>query len=214
MEPQKVTFPCDDITLQGIWHVPEGTGPFPAVVVCHPHPLYGGDMTNNVVVAICEALLHSSIAVLRFNFRGVGQSRGSFGGGIAEQEDLRAALQYIRSSPDVDSRKIGLAGYSFGAAMVLSAALGDEEMHYLALVSPMTSDATFEQLQRFDGSKLVIIGESDTMLPVSWYQHYSGEGSGILQCDVVPGADHFWFGHEGEITSRVSRFFISAFNKV
>jgi alpha/beta superfamily hydrolase len=149
---------------------------------------------------------------MRFNFRGVGQSQGAFGGGILEQEDVRAALRYIRSLPAVDSAKIGLAGYSFGAAMVLSAALGDEGVRHLALVSPMTSDVTFEQLQRFAGSKLVILGESDTMLPVSRFQQYADESAGTLQCQIVPGADHFWSGYEGELTTIILPFFVSGFS--
>ena len=82
-----VTFPCGEITLEGEWHLPAGEAPFPAVVVCHPFPPMGGSMHSSVVVAICEALRERSIAALRFNFRGVGASGGSFSKGTGEREE-------------------------------------------------------------------------------------------------------------------------------
>ncbi len=67
MKQLQAAFPCGDMVLEGAWHLPDGAGKFPAVVVCHPHPLYGGDMWNNVVIAICGALPQKSIAAFRFN---------------------------------------------------------------------------------------------------------------------------------------------------
>ena len=88
MIPRHVVFPCNEIQLEGILLLPEGNGPFPTVIVCHPHPLYGGDMDNNVVTSVCNALGRSSIASLRFNFRGVGNSSGSYSEGLGEQDIL------------------------------------------------------------------------------------------------------------------------------
>src|SRR4051812_34355904 len=70
----------------------EPAGPRRAAVVCHPHPQAGGTMNNNVVYRVAKALEESGSAVMRFNFRGVGRSTGSYGGGSAEVEDARAAL--------------------------------------------------------------------------------------------------------------------------
>ena len=92
MQIKRVEFPCGEITLEGIFALPEGEGPFGLVVVCHPHPLYGGNMYNNVVHAVCEKLGQKKIAWLKFNFRGVGESGGSFAGGVGEKEDLKAAI--------------------------------------------------------------------------------------------------------------------------
>ena len=122
MNSVHVDFPCGDITLEGEWHLPQGKGPFPAVVVCHPHSLYGGNMSNNVVVAICQSLLQNSVAAFRFNFRGVGKSDGTFGGGTAEQQDVSAALDFASSTPNIDPVRIGLAGYSFGGSVALPVA--------------------------------------------------------------------------------------------
>ena len=97
MALKKVEFLCKDIILEGIFALPEGDGPFSLVVVCHPHPLYGGNMYNNVVHAVCERLGEKKIAWLKFNFRGVGMSGGGFAEGIGEKEDVKAAISFGES---------------------------------------------------------------------------------------------------------------------
>jgi alpha/beta superfamily hydrolase len=118
---EAVRFPSGELTLVGVLHRPQGTG-LPAVAVCHPHPLYGGDMENNVVVSLCGALADAGVAALRFNFRGVGGSGGSHGGGIGERQDALAALDFLAGVAGVDGGGLGLAGYSFGALVALGAA--------------------------------------------------------------------------------------------
>jgi len=114
MKESYVTFPCGDLTLEGVCHLPEGTGPFPVAVVCHPHPLYGGTMDNNVVYAVCQTLCQRGILALRFNFRGVGRSEGMVGG-MGDPEDVVAAISFIISMDRVDVARVGLCGYSAGA---------------------------------------------------------------------------------------------------
>src|SRR3990172_5657138 len=126
-------FPCGDPTLEGAVHLPEST-PAPGVVVCHPHPLYGGDMENNVVLAACRALAGRGFAALRFNFQGVGRSEGAFDQGRGERDDVRAALAYLASLPEVDAERMGLAGYSFGA--MVAAEVASADLRALALISP------------------------------------------------------------------------------
>ncbi len=81
MNSTHTTFPVGDIILEGELYRPEGPEPFPGVIVCHPHPLYGGNMLNNVVTAICQVLAGCSIVAFSFNFRGMGNS-------VGEQEEL------------------------------------------------------------------------------------------------------------------------------
>ena len=89
-----LTFQSGDLSLEGVLHLPAVT-PAPGVVVCHPHPQYGGDMENNVVVAACDWLADRACAALRFNFRGVGESDGAFDQGAGERDDVRAALAHL-----------------------------------------------------------------------------------------------------------------------
>lgn len=95
-----VSFPCGKLRLEGICYFPEGKEVFPAVVLCHPHPLYGGSMDNNVVLAVASVLVSKSIIALMFNFRGVGGSEGGYGGGVAEQEDVKAAIKWLISQSE------------------------------------------------------------------------------------------------------------------
>ena len=91
-----VFFHCGSIVLEGVLELPDTAGaPYAAAVICHPHPLYGGNMYNNVTSALKKGLLELGIACLRFNFRGTGQSEGAHGEGVDELEDVRAALDYL-----------------------------------------------------------------------------------------------------------------------
>ena len=170
MSASEVRFPCGDIILEGELNLPHGKAPFPGVVVCHPHPLHGGSMQNNVVVAICGELARNSIAAFTFNFRGVGNSGGEYGEGINEQEDVKAALDFMLSKTDIDTTRIGLAGYSFGAGVALPVAVQDERVHSLALVSPALSDAGWEQLKAYPRPKFIIVGDADFVIPLERLQ--------------------------------------------
>ncbi|MFC1861868.1 alpha/beta hydrolase [Chloroflexota bacterium] len=214
MNSTYITFPCGNVTLEGELHLPQESGSFPGVVVCHTHPLYGGDMFSSVVVAVCQVLSLHSIAALRFNFRGVGECGGDFGGGIAEQEDVRAALAFVLSTPDIDSKKIGLAGYSFGARVAMPVALQDKRIKLLALISPPLSDSGWEQLKKDRKSKYLIVGESDASIPLEYFQQHIKDIPDPEQYQVVSGDDHFWWGHEGEVAQKVTRFFASGFGLV
>jgi alpha/beta superfamily hydrolase len=209
-----ITFPCADISLEGVWHFPEETGPFPAVIVCHPHPLYGGTMSSNVVFAICQALDGGSIAALRFNFRGVGKSGGEFGEGIAEQEDVRAALALVSSTPNIDQKRIGLAGYSFGTIVATPVALQDERVKLLALVSPALSDSGWEQLKGYTKPKFIIAGDNDFVIPEQKFRQKVKDIPEPKQCQIIAGADHFWAGFEEEVAKRVSQFCADVFRQL
>lgn len=100
-----------------------------AAVVCHPHPKGGGTMNNNVVYRIAKALEERECAVLRFNFRGVGRSTGSYGDGIAEVEDVSAALDFMAAR--YAGVPLWLAGFSFGARVGLKTAIDDPRVSHL-----------------------------------------------------------------------------------
>ena len=98
MKQTRVSFSSGGLSLEGILAIPEGAGSFPAVIICHPHPLYGGNMDNNVVLSLSDTLTQASLASFKFNFRGVGGSQGEFGQGIGEQEDVEAAISFISTA--------------------------------------------------------------------------------------------------------------------
>src|SRR5918912_3777577 len=100
-----------------------------AAIVCHPHPLFGGTMHNKVVFRIARAFQEAGFAVLRFNFRGTGRSEGTHDEGRGEQDDLRAAMAFIEQR--YAGAEVWLAGFSFGAAVMLRAACGDRRVRAL-----------------------------------------------------------------------------------
>lgn len=213
MKNEDITFPCQGLSLEGICHIPEGDGPFAAAVVCHPHPLYGGDMDNNVVLAICQALVQRSILALRFNFRGVGRSQGSFADGIGEQEDVAAALSYLATRPEVDSKRLGLAGYSFGASVALSLAPRLSQVEALALVSPPPAISPLEQLKDYLKPKLLLCGSRDPFVPWQELERLSQSLPEPKAFEVIPRADHFWWGFEAKVAERLGDFMALALAK-
>src|SRR5262249_54533328 len=104
------------------------------VVVTHPHPLYGGDMDNPVVTAAVGACAAQGLATLRFNFRGVGASKGAWDEGRGEQDDVRSALALLGQHLQANAR-LALAGYSFGASMSSRVATGELPLAGLALLA-------------------------------------------------------------------------------
>jgi len=209
----RAEFPCSELSLEGVWHLPDVEGLYPGVIVCHPHPQYGGNMSDHVVVAICQALSRNSIAAFRFNFRGVGRSGGSFGGGIGEQEDIKAALSFVMSSPGIDGERMGLAGYSFGAGVALSVAVQDERVGRLALVSPALFGDGWEKLKGYTKPKFLAVGDADFVLRLDNFRKHIKDVAEPKQYQVISGADHFWWGYREILAEKVADFFTAGFSQ-
>jgi alpha/beta superfamily hydrolase len=200
---RSITFTSEDLTLEGVLHQP-ASAPFPAAVVCHPHPLFGGDMSNSVVVAVCQALTNAGIASLRFNYRGVGRSEGKYGDGLGERTDAAAALAYLRGLADVDQGKVGIVGYSFGATVALTAA--DERVAAAAAISTPSFSQGIPALA-IRCPTLLISGEQDEIAPSASLAGLARTIGPQCQVTVVPGADHFWWDHDGQLAELVAQFF-------
>ena len=207
MKTIPVTIPCSDITLEGEWLFPDGEGPFPAVVVAHPFPPMGGTMRNGVVTAIWQALASKGIAALRFNFRGVGQSEGSFDEGVGERDDVRAALEVALTTEGIDTNRVGLAGYSFGSMMSVPVALRDERVKCLAVVSAPLSEENWNKMDEYGKPHLVVIGENDEMVPIDLFHRQMAKESEFGKYHIITGGDHGLFGHEEEVGEVVGEFF-------
>ena len=199
---EPLTFLSGALTLEGLFHRP-AAAPHPAVVVCHPHPLFGGDMHNTVVAAVCEALVDAGMAALRFNFRGVGRSLGRFGDGIGERADAIAALAFLRQVERVDTARVGIVGYSFGAAVALVAA--DDQVAALAAVSTPSFGREIPPLA-IRCPTLLITGDRDDVAPPGLLATLAQMIGPQCRVVIVPGADHFWWGYEGKLAPAVVGF--------
>ena len=207
MKKTRIIFPSAGLSLEGILAVPEGSGPFPTVIVCHPHPLYGGSMDNNVVDSLSETLTQASLVSFKFNFRGVGRSQGESGQGIGEQEDVEAAISFISTVKEVDAKRIGLAGYSAGAGFAFPVGFNDARIKALAAVSPPLPMFDFDFLKRCLKPKLLILGSRDSFIPTDQFLEFCQSLPEPKEYESIEGADHFWWGYESGLAAKVVAFF-------
>lgn len=207
MKKSAVSFPCGSIMLEGVYYIPDGDAVFPAVILCHPHPLYGGSMANNVIMAAASILVDMSIITFTFNFRGVGGSQGVYGDGIEEQKDVVAAIDWLGAQPEVDAGRIGLMGYSFGALVASPVACNDVRVKAMALVSPPLEDEQLLKLKECDKPKIVICGTEDVVVSTQRAELINRELAEPKQFKLIPGADHFWQGYEVAMADKAAAFF-------
>lgn len=178
----------------------------PALVVCHSHPMLGGSMDDAVVVAICRATDAIGAATLRFNFRGVGESEGQFTNGVEEHHDARAALDVLRRWPGINGKRLAIAGYSFGAAMILDGLGRLKAARAVALVAPTVQAVRSKRFQHDGRPRLVIASRDDKIAPSLVIQRELDEARQPLRFEELATADHSMRGHEAEIGRLVADF--------
>lgn len=195
---------CGGLTLEGCLDLPGATGKHPGAVLCHPHPLYGGNMDNNVLLEVSRALTGVGIACLRFNFRGVGRSQGSFDNGRGEQDDARAALDFLAGREEVDPDRIGVMGYSFGGMVALAAGGCAERARAIAAVSPVMPPGALRECPK---PKFIVTGSADSIVSSRSVLSEAGAMAGPKKVEVIAGADHFWWGYGERMAGMVAAFF-------
>jgi alpha/beta superfamily hydrolase len=166
-----------------------------SVLVCHPHPLGGGTMHNKVVYHAMKAFLSLGLPVLRFNFRGTGLSEGTHDHGQGEQDDVKAALDWL------DARfhlPILFAGFSFGSYVGMRVCCSDPRVKGAALLGlPVQAegrDYDFGFLSGCGLPKLFISGTRDQYGPKSQVEAVFEQAASPKQLTWVEGADHFFMG--------------------
>ncbi|HEY0263658.1 MAG TPA: alpha/beta fold hydrolase [Granulicella sp.] len=169
-----------------------------AAVVCHPYPPAGGSLHNKVVYNAMKALSALGIPVLRFNFRGVGLSEGSFDGGKGEQDDVRAAIDWLDHNLHLP---ILLVGFSFGSNVGMRACCGDSRVKGLVgLGLPVRAegrDYTYGFLPSCTQPKLFICGDHDQFAPRAVMEEVLANAPEPKRMAWVEGAEHFFQGVEG-----------------
>jgi uncharacterized protein len=200
VKEQQITLASDDLTLEGMLARPDTATVERGAVVCHPHPLYGGSMYNNVVEAALDAMWKLGWATLRFNFRGVGRSEGEHGGGIGEADDAVAAVRYLAGQLGVTPQKIVLAGYSFGAMAAKDAVSKLPDLAALILIALPIRIADGEALAEFKGPIILAAGDSDNYCPPARIQAIHHALGSRAQLKIINGADHFFGGYEQDLT--------------
>ena len=200
----RVQIPVAHGELEGELWVPRGrTGRW--LVFAHPHPLYGGSYRQPVVVLACRTAAEHGWASLRFNFRGVGASTGSFTGGPGELQDLHEALQWLWGRVQPKAWVVG--GYSFGAWVAYRWACRNAGRFSAWLgVAPPNAVYPFDPPPTpFPG--WVVYGRQDGFFDVQAWRSRASVWKGRLRICPVEGADHFFAGKESELAAILRRFF-------
>jgi uncharacterized protein len=197
MNENKVFFGQGNILLEGLYANPSGAM---GAVISHPHPLMGGDMTNTIVEIMTETLFANGMSTLRFNFRGVGKSTGTFDNGRGEQDDVLAAVSFIEGQ---GIREILPAAYSFGV-WVTADVLQRRNFLPALFVSPPIDFFNFD-IQALRGKVgLIICGDKDQYCPAEKIRGVAAElGCGL---DIISDADHFFQLRENEVVTSVNNF--------
>ena len=180
---------------------PEGVVPRGTAVIAHPHPLFGGTMDNKVVQTMARAFVQSGWRAVRFNFRGVGSSEGSYDEGRGELQDLLALVAH--SAPE---GLLALAGFSFGAFVTSHAvaALAARDVSAVVLVGTAASRFTVAPINpELHERTLVLHGEADETVPLTDAMAWARPQS--LPITVVPGGGHFFHGQLPLLRSLVAR---------
>ncbi len=175
-----------------LWTV-ANADPALVAVVCHPHPLFGGTMHNKVVFQAAKALHRRGIPVLRFNFRGAGLSEGVHDKGRGEQDDVRAALDYL--AREFPGRPILLAGFSFGAWVGLRVGCEDARVTKLIGLGLPVDDSDLRYLRSCAKPKLIIQGGNDQFGSRANVEALFATMPEPKRLVIVEGADHFFAGN-------------------
>ena len=183
---------------------PAGVAPRGVVVLCHPHPQFGGTMDNKVVQTLARAFLQLGYRAVRFNFRGVGASAGGWDEGRGEVDDALAVVAAQRAA--APGLPLALGGFSFGAYVAAQAAarLADDPLHpapveRLVLVGPATSRFTMPAAVAPD--TVVIHGEADDVVPLAATLDWARPQ--VLPVIVLPGVGHFFHGQLTRLKDQV-----------
>ena len=200
-----VNIPTATGTLEGILK-PEEVHSQPALValICHPHPLSGGNMHNKVVFHIAKTLQQQNIPALRFNFRGVGHSSGIYDEGRGELDDTRFALEFLsRRYPSIPAL---IAGFSFGSWVGLRVGATDDRVQ--ALIGLGTPARMFDNntLQGCHKPKLLIHGTLDQQAPYELIQTWFERLPAPKRLATIENADHFFQDRLTEVQNLIVDF--------
>jgi alpha/beta superfamily hydrolase len=194
--------PSDGVTLEAERGIPDG-GSRASVVLCHPHPQYGGTMRSIVIGALFDALPAIGCTVLRFNFRGVERSTGTHDEGRAEMLDVQAAVDAAADARGADEPLV-LAGWSFGADMTL--ATHDARLAaWIGIAPPLRFRTDFDAVAHDARPKLLVLGQHDEFRDPASVVEATADWN-ATETEVIAGASHFFVGRTDRVVDAARAF--------
>jgi alpha/beta superfamily hydrolase len=199
------------LRLEGRLAVPDGRAPSGGVVLCHPHSKYGGSMSSSMIPALQRAFVAAGWAALRFNFRGVGRSEGTFDGGTGEVADVHGALARVREEIE---EPVAVAGWSFGALVALNAVAAERRVESFTGIAPPAQRAfagrfalpTIASLDAWCARTLLVGGTADDFCLPEDLRRLGAQLPPPVEVRVVEGADHFFTDRMDELSEMVVGF--------
>lgn len=198
-EPVEIEGPAG--TLEALVETPPTPAPVVAVV-CHPHPLHGGTMTNKVVHTVARTLSRLGATTIRFNFRGVGKSAGTYADGIGERDDAIAVAEWARATRP--GARLVLAGFSFGAAVSISIAVRVDAAALVSVAPPVERIPADLVLPACPW--LIVHGSEDEIIPLADVQRWHARHAADARLAVIERATHFFHGKLTALADEVATF--------
>jgi alpha/beta superfamily hydrolase len=202
---QKLTLAGPSGAVEALLEEPVGVARAGIAVVCHPHPLHGGTMQNKVAHTLARTFCGLGLTALRFNFRGVGASAGSYGGGAGELEDALAMLEWAAARQPRSA--LWLAGFSFGGCVALQASR-KRPVRQLVAVAPAVERCAV------DGAPpcpcVIVQGLEDELVDSGAVRAWAARMSGEIRVVELPGVDHFFHGRLGQLRQVIEAELTSA----
>lgn len=181
----------------------------PIALILHPHPQFGGTMNNKIVYNLFHTFVRSGFSVLRFNFRGVGKSQGSFDNGIGELSDAASALDWLQSS-NPNASACWVAGFSFGAWISMQLLMRRPEINSFISVAPPANTLDFTFLAPCPASGLMVHGSVDDIVPAEDVEKLATKlknQRGIdIAYELIPGAGHFFEDQIVDLTTIAEKY--------
>lgn len=196
---ESTTVPGPAGALEALIDMPQGVAVSRVAVLCHPHPLHGGTMTNKVVHVLARTFSERGVPAVRFNFRGVGASSGGYDEGNGETHDALAVLDWAgRRWPGA---ALWLGGFSFGAAVAIRAAAA-RPVERLVTVAPAIQRVAVEALPRCPW--LLVQGDHDELVDAGEVQRWAAALAAPPEIVLLPGVDHFFHGRLNELRNALT----------
>ncbi len=189
----------------------------PIALMLHPHPEHGGSMNNRVVYTLYHGFARRGFSVLRFNFRGVGRSQGSFDRGEGELSDAASALDWLQGY-NANASACWVAGFSFGAWIAMQLLMRRPEITSFVSVSPPANQYDFSFLAPCPSSGLVIHGGDDKVVPepsvAKLIAKLTNQRDITIDYRIVPGTDHFFHDRQDDLTTHLDDYLGKAMGQV
>lgn len=201
----KLAIPAGSVQLEATLRRPRKGIPRGAAVLCHPHPLHGGTMNNRVIYRAGDATIMAGFSTLRFNFRGVGASTGSFDEGIGERQDVTSAINWLENRfPDLP---LALIGYSFGAWVGLQIGCADSRIKAMTAIGLPLNSYSFDFLSTNQKPTLLIVGSEDQFCSQESYNILARRLPSTSRVHTIKEADHFFSSHVDMMQDLITEFF-------